>query len=197
MRQKDEQFPKAGFLAWLTKDQAKTLAAQKDVREVLHLTPDDVPGPGKKPDAATQLAVLLIPNGFTKVKPARDSYHDTPALIKAWSKKFPDVKFKASGTTGMMVVIFGPTGMPVSLPGVLKKHPQVVGVQWHGTATTLALGEEGATTKALGEEGGVSTRRLGEEGGRPPLTRARGEAGKTPPGTVSTLALGEEGARGR
>jgi hypothetical protein len=204
---KDETFPRAGFLAWLTDAEAKKLAKSKDVRGVLPITPADVPGPGKKPAGASQFAVQLVPNGFAKVKPPRDSFVDTPTLIDEWTKAFPDVKFEPSGSPGRVLVKIGPAGMPESLPAALKKHPQVVGVHWHGTVTTLALGEEGATTKALGEEGastrrrgeegGVSTRRLGEEGGRPPVTRARNEAGKPPGGGVTTLALSEEGAKGR
>jgi hypothetical protein len=192
---KEERFPKAGFLAWLTPDAAKKLAGQTGVREVVALQADDVPGPGARPASASQLAVQLVPNGFTKVRPPKHSFVESTDLIDQWSKKFPDVKFKAGASAGIVLVNIGPAGMPESLPAELKKHPQVVGIQWHGTPTTLAIGEEGATTKALGEEG-ASTRRRGEEGG-PPVTTALREAGKVPPGTATTTALREEGAKGR
>jgi hypothetical protein len=204
---KNEQFPKAGFLAWLTPDAAKTLATRMGVREVLPIKAEDVPGPGTRPAGASQLAVRLVPNGFTKARPPKGSFVDAPDLIEQWSKRFPDVKFKPGGSAETVLVNIGPAGMPESLPAALKKHPQVVGLHWQGTVTTQAIGEEGATTKAVGEEGastrrrgeegGVSTRRLGEEGGRPPLTRARREAGNVSRGTLTTQALGEEGAKGR
>jgi len=74
-------------------------------------------------------------------------------------------------------------------------------------ATTLALGEEGAATKALGEAGGnatVTTEPFGEEAGKVTSRMAPGlEDGKAPApkpteaknedGVVSTQAVGEEG----
>jgi hypothetical protein len=65
-----------------------------------------------------------------------------------------------------------------------------------GGASTRAVGEEGAATKALREAGGgpiMTTKAIGEEGGR--ATEALKEAGGKPmPPVATTLAVGEEGA---
>jgi len=179
---------KSGFLAWLTEEGAETLRQEPDVLNVRRITPQDIPGPGKKPKRARQLMIRLAPNGWRRVKPPTESYTPTAELVSTWSKQFDTVKFKASKSPGIVLVNIGPAGIPENLVASLKKHGQVVGIHWNAVATTLALGEEAATTKALGEEGGKqprTTKALGEEGGKQPRPR--------PPGKVTTLALGEEG----
>lgn len=192
-----QKAPTAGFLAWLTKKDARRIAAEKDVAHVHRIAAEDVSDPGPRPAGTTQLSVRLLPNGWTRAKPPRGSYVETGDLIDRWSKKFDTVKFRPARHAGVVLIDVGAAGVPESMLKALKRHPQVVGIDWNAPVTTLALGEEGATTKALGEEG-ASTRRLGEEGGRPPLTRRLGETGGKPrpgKGRVTTLAVGEEGGR--
>lgn len=188
---KKSKKPKAGYLAWLTKDAAKALASEADVVGVHRIKTGDVAGPGPRRGKTNQLAVQLLPNGWQTVPPKKGTYVSTSELIDAWSKQFKTVKFKPTGTPSRVLISIGPAGMPEALTKKLKAHPQVARLYWNAVATTLALGEEGATTKALGEEG-ASTRRRGEEGGKVTTLRVGEEGGK-----VTTKALGEEGASTR
>ncbi len=180
---------KGGFLAWLTAEEAKKVAAANDVAEVLAVAVEDKPGPGTRRAATKELRLLVIPGGW-KTRPDAASYTPTDKLIQQWSKRFAtvkDVSFKAGENDGAVVVEIGAGEPPKDLIAALKEHPQLVAVDWKYPATTAAAGEEGgATTLAVGEEGGVTTMAIGEEGG-PTTTRVGEEGGPT------TKALGEEG----
>jgi hypothetical protein len=178
---------KGGFLAWLTAETAKKVAAANDVAEVLAVSAEDKPGPGTRRTATKTLRLLVIPGGW-KTRPDAGTYVPTDRLIAQWGKHFAslkDVMFKAGENDGEVVVEIGDGEPPKGLVAGLKEHPQLVAVEWKYAATTTAVGESGGpTTLALGEEGGVTTKAVGEEGG---TTRAVGEEGG------STERLGEEG----
>jgi hypothetical protein len=215
---------KGGFLAWLTAEAAKKVAAANDVAEVLAVEPEDKPGPGTRRMPTKEARLIVVPGGW-KTRPEAGSYTPTDKLIQQWAKQFAATKgvsFKAGENDGLVIAEVG-EGEPLRdvLTG-LKGHPQLVAVEWKyaatttargedGGATTLAVGEEGGpTTKAVGEEGGPSTRALGEEGGSTerlgeeggPTTRAVGEEGGPTTlrvgeeGGPTTKALGEEGGGG-
>ncbi|MFQ5730986.1 MAG: hypothetical protein ACE5KM_03415 [Planctomycetaceae bacterium] len=224
---KDRRKRVGGYLGWLTKEQAKRIAASKEVKQVRRLTAADISGPGPRRGKTTQLVVQLSPNGWRQAKAPKGSYTSTKDLVAAWSKRFKGVKFKAGRypkpEPNSIMINLSAAGVPEDLVEELKEHRQVKRLYWNSVVTTLAIGEEGATTKALGEEGGKvttkalreegattlaigeeggrprpSTRRLGEEGGRKPITQALKETGgKRRPGKLTTLALGEEGGRKR
>jgi hypothetical protein len=204
---------KSGFLAWLTADEAKKVAAANDVAEVIAVAAEDKPGPGIRRAATKELRVQVVPGGW-KTRPAAGSFTPTDKLIAFWAKEFVSLKevtFKPGENDASVVAVVGEGEPPKELISGLKEHLQVVAVEWKypavtervgedGGATTLRVGEEGGvTTKALGEEGGT-TERLGEEGG--PTTRAIGEEGGPTTlrvgeeGGPTTKALGEEGGGG-
>ena len=217
--QQPKQPPQAGFLAWLTPQQAEKLSGNQAVAQVVPLESKHVPGPGPQPRGATQLLVELAPNSFHRKPPGH--YEDTNAVVRRWLKqlaRWVNVGLEMEPLTGRdgFVVV----RLPMMNRGqeevvrVIKSHPQVVRVRWYQPQpTTLALGEEGGprpttargreeggiTTQALGEEGGPTTRALHEEGNRGPLTPLNGEAGNATTkalneeGGVTTFALGEEG----
>ena len=222
--QEPQKPPQAGFLAWLTEEQAKKLSGQDSVAQVVPLERKLVPGPGPRPQGATQLLVELAPNSF--YRKAAGYYQSTDDVIKTWRKqlaRWVNVGLEMEPLTGRdgFVVVRLPVGQGLEEAlQAIKSHPQVARVRWYQPQpTTLALGEEGGprpTTARGREEGGVTTLALGEEGGPPPTTRRAGEEGDRPPltplngeaggpttkalreeGGVTTFALGEEGNRPR
>ncbi len=208
--QRPKKQPQAGFLAWLTAEQAKKLAGNDAVAEVVLLEGKLIPGPGPQPKGVTQLLVELGPNSFPR-KPA-GHYEDTDTVLHRWMKQLscwsnvPIEMGPLSGRDGYVLIRLPMNQGLKDVLQVVKSHPQVIRVQWcQPQPTTLALGEEGGprpttargreegggiTTQALGEEGGpATTRALGEEGRGGPLTPVNGE-----PGSITTKALHEEGA---
>lgn len=210
---KDRKKRVAGYLAWLTKDGAKKIAAEKDVKEVRRLTAADISDPGPRRGKTRQMVVQLSPNGWVRAKAPKGSYVSTKKLVAEWAKKYKGAKFQPGRypkpEANSIMINLSAAGVPEDMIEELKENRQVVRIYWNAVATTLAVGEEGATTKALGEEGGrpkATTLAIGEEGGRPKIsTRAIGEEGgrkrkpvtqalrETGRGRLTTQALGEEG----
>jgi hypothetical protein len=210
-----------GFLAWFTPAQAEKVGKESDVATVHALSAADIELPQPPANGPATLVVPLAPDTW-RTKPAADTYQSAADVAKQWSKAFAEhkgVQVTARGKTGLVYVAFGDGPIPEKVLEAIKNHPQVVGPQWQGMPTTLAIGEEGGpiterrgeegkrppinpTTMAIGEEGGPrpTTRAVGEEGGKPPVlppgrvtTHALGEEGAGPPPQVTTQALGEEG----
>jgi hypothetical protein len=189
---------KSGFLAWLTSEEEKQVAAASEVAEVLPVSADDKAGPGKRQAVAKELRLHVVPGGW-KPQPEAATFTATEKLIGQWSKQFAllkDVSLKPGADNASVVVEVGEGEPPAELIARLKEHPQVMAVDWKYLAVTTRVGEDGGvTTRALGEEGGPTTTAVREEGA---TTLALGEEGGTTrrvgeEGGVTTKALGEEG----
>jgi hypothetical protein len=199
----------AGFLAWLTEDEAKQIGKQEDVSAVTKLSSEDIPGPDKRAGGAKQLAIVVVPNVFES-RPDAKTFRSAKALAETWAKEFASLKglkFSSDKEEKNVAVEIPEGEVSKELVEGLKKHAQVVGLLWlnpttvtpgeeGGVVTTRALGEEGITTQPVREEGGATTEAVGEEGATTlavgeeggPTTKALGEEGGP-----STRALGEEG----
>jgi hypothetical protein len=185
-----------GFLAWITADEAKKLEQAAEVAKVIRLTADDIPRPSLSSRKGEQKILVQVLPGDWKTKPRPSTYLTTDLLLQQWKKEFKQqqgLSLSKGPTDSFVVLEIGNGEPPEAVLTALRKHPQVLGLQWMPEAATRPAAEGGVTTKALGEEGGPTTEALGEEGAPPPTTRRLGEEGQLPQPT--TLALGEEGAQ--
>lgn len=193
-----------GFLAWTTKESAAKILAADDIAAAHEIVAEDKIDSGTANHSGGKLTVSIMPNGWSN-RPNRDSYHSAKQLAETWAKRFKN-QVTFTPTENGVEVKSKRQKLDEKVIDAIAANPQVSHLAWASKPTTRAIGEEGGpTTKRLGEEGGprpttlrvgeegATTLAIGEEGGRPfPRPIPRPVPRPLPP-LKTTKALGEEG----
>jgi hypothetical protein len=172
---------------------------------------------GKLSRAAARLVVTERERPMRAIVSAGRKYRGVQVMRHPFDGINEPAKSSRRGVLGMFAAVAGffgftslaravapPTSPVKVVPGPSPEPPTAAAGEAGGKVTekrgeaggpkvtTLAAGEEGASTRAAGEEGGrLTTKAIGEEGGK--LTGALREAGGPP--IATTLAIGEEGGK--